>query len=186
MLVAPFRVLLDANVLYPFSLRDTLLRAAAEGLYQPYWSERILEEVERNLVGRGTVAREQFVRLREVMAIAFPDSIVTDYEHLIAVMSNHDKDKHVAAAAMRIGAQVIVTSNLRDFRVLPQDIEAQSPDEFLCNLFDLDPNGMVELVERQAAALKNPPRSCEALLRGLAKMVPEFTRAVTELRSLGT
>lgn len=30
MIVAPFRVLLDANVFYPFSLRDTLLRAAAE------------------------------------------------------------------------------------------------------------------------------------------------------------
>ena len=30
MLVAPFKVLLDANVLYPFTLRDTLLRAAAE------------------------------------------------------------------------------------------------------------------------------------------------------------
>jgi hypothetical protein len=34
MLAAPFKVVLDADVLYPFSLRDTLLRAAAEGLYQ--------------------------------------------------------------------------------------------------------------------------------------------------------
>jgi hypothetical protein len=30
MLVARFKVLLDANVLYPFTLRDTLLRAASE------------------------------------------------------------------------------------------------------------------------------------------------------------
>lgn len=31
---APFIVILDANVLFPFTLRDTLLRAAAAGFYQ--------------------------------------------------------------------------------------------------------------------------------------------------------
>ena len=44
MIPAPFKVVLDANVLYPFSLRDTLLRAASEGLFQLYWSDQILEE----------------------------------------------------------------------------------------------------------------------------------------------
>jgi len=33
---------LDANVLYPFTLRDTLLRAAAAGLFQAQWSDKIL------------------------------------------------------------------------------------------------------------------------------------------------
>jgi predicted nucleic acid-binding protein len=182
MIVAQFRVLLDANVLYPFSLRDTLLRAAAEGLFQVYWSEQILEEVERNLVSKGTISREQATRLRHAMTRAFPESMVTGYEHLISVMSNDDKDKHVAAAALRAGVQVIVTNNLKDFRDLPEGIEAQSPDEFLCNLFDLDPEGMVELIENQAAALRNPPRSFEALLQGLAKMAPTFAKSVSGLR----
>jgi hypothetical protein len=48
--------------------------------------------------------------------------------------------------------QVIVTSNLADFHYLPEGIEAQSPDEFLCNLFDLDGAGLVELLRDQAAA----------------------------------
>ena len=43
MLPAPFKVVLDANVLYPFTLRDTLLRAAAEDLFQVYWSAKILD-----------------------------------------------------------------------------------------------------------------------------------------------
>jgi predicted nucleic acid-binding protein len=183
MIVAPFRVVLDANVLYPFSLRDTLLRAAAEGLFQPHWSEQILDELERNLVGRGTISREQAARLRRAMADAFPESIVTGHEHLIVGMSNHDKDKHVAAAAVRAGAQVIVTSNLKDFRALPEGIEAQSPDEFLCNLLDLDPEGMIDLVGRQAAALRRPPRSFDELLRGLAKMVPNFAASVADFRA---
>lgn len=38
MLPAPFIVVLDADVLFPFSLRDTLLRAAAAGFYQLRWS----------------------------------------------------------------------------------------------------------------------------------------------------
>src|SRR5919201_41853 len=46
----PFSAILDANVLYPFSLRDTLLRLAELELYTPLWSERILDEMRRNLV----------------------------------------------------------------------------------------------------------------------------------------
>lgn len=93
-------------------------------------------------------------------------------------MPNHEKDRHVVAAAVKAGAQVIVTNNLRDFQALPDGVEAQSPDEFLCNLLDLDPGGMVALVKNQAAALQNPPRSFDQLLRGLAKLVPDFARSL--------
>jgi hypothetical protein len=50
---APFIVVVDANVLYPLTLRDTVLRAAAAGFYQLRWSADILEEMERNLVLKG-------------------------------------------------------------------------------------------------------------------------------------
>ena len=35
---------LDACVLAPIALADTLLRAAEKGLYRPLWSDRILTE----------------------------------------------------------------------------------------------------------------------------------------------
>jgi predicted nucleic acid-binding protein len=178
MFPAPFRVVLDACVLFPFSLRDTLLRAAAADLFQLYWSEEILEETRRNLVASRTTTEEQAARLIATMTRAFPEAMVSGHEPLISAMKNDEKDGHVVAAAVKAGAQVVVTSNLRDFRNLPDGVEAQSPDQFLCNLFDLDPDGFVELVENQAAAQKRPPRSFDELLDGLAKVVPEFAAAV--------
>ena len=178
MIVAPFRVLLDANVLFPFTLRDTLLRAGAAGLFQLYWSSEILDETTRNLVATGMMTAAQSERLRAAMTAAFPEAMVTGYQHLVAAMANDIKDRHVAAAAVKAGAQVIVTSNLRDFEPLPDGGEAQSPDEFLQNLFDLDPDSMVALLREQAAALTRPPRTFEVLLAGLAKSVPDFIAAV--------
>lgn len=178
MIPAPFRVVLDANVLFPLILRDTLLRAAEAATYQVYWSEEILEEVRRNLVGTGTTTEEQAARLVATMRAAFPEALVTGYERLVPAMPNEPDDRHVAAAAVKAGAQVIVTSNLKDFRSLPEGLEAQSPDEFLCNLFDLDPDGFAERLRAQAAAMKKRQPTFEQLLGALAKTVPEFAAAV--------
>lgn len=180
MVPAPFIVLLDANVLFPFSLRDTLLRAAAAGFYQVRWSSRILDEMTRNLVSTGAMPEAKAERLRAIMEREFPEAEVTGYAHLIAAMRNHEKDRHVAAAAVKASAQVITTANLKDFGELPEGIEAQSPDVFLCNLFDLDPVGFVELLREQAADLINPPMTLEELLGRLARVVPDLAAAVRE------
>ena len=44
-----------------------------------------------------------------------PDAEVTGYETLIDGMTNHEKDRHVLAAAVRGNAEVLVTFNLDDF-----------------------------------------------------------------------
>ncbi len=184
MVPAPFRVLLDANVLFPFTLRDTLLRAAAAGFFQVYWSEEILEEARRNLVAKGVMTEEQATRLLEAMTHAFPEARVSGFEALIEAMSTDPDDRHVAAAGMKAGAQVIVTQNLKAFEELPDGIEAQSPDEFLRNLFDLDPDGMLTVVREQAAALRRPPRTFEDVVKSLGKMVPAFAQALFERSTL--
>lgn len=180
MVPAPFIVLLDANVLFPFSLRDTLLRAAAAGFYQARWSSQILDEMTRNLVSSGAMPEDKATKLRSIMEREFPEADVIDYQHLIAAMKNHEKDRHVAAAAVKAGAQVIATSNLKDFAELPEGIEAQSPDIFLCNLWDLDPEGFVDLLREQAADLINPPMTVGELLFRLERVVPDLVAAVRE------
>lgn len=119
-------------------------------------------------------------RLRAIMEREFPEADVTGYEHLIDAMPNDPKDRHVVAAAVKAGAQVITTANMKDFSALPDGVEAQSPDEFLCNLFDLDPNGVEELLRDQAADLVKPTMTFDELLERLAKVAPEFVGAVRE------
>src|SRR5258708_1188371 len=97
MVPAPFTVVLDANVLFPFTLRDTLLRAAAADFYQLRWSLKILDEMASNLVSTSTTTADKAVRLRQTMERAFPDAMVTGYESLVPAMKNHDKDRHLAA-----------------------------------------------------------------------------------------
>lgn len=180
MITAPFRVVVDACALIPVTLCDTLLRAAAAGFFQIYWSEEILEETRRNLVRQLGLPEDGATRRCEAMRRAFREAMVTGYESYVTVMENHPKDRHVAAAALKVGAQVIVTSNLRDFRRLPEGIEAQSPDDFLCNLFGLAPDRMLAIVKEQAAALRRPPVSFEQVLGGLGTVVPDFAAAVKQ------
>lgn len=178
MLGAPFKVVLDANVLYPFTLRDTLLRAAEEDFYQLYWSQEILNEAKRNLISDKRMTEAQATKMFKTMTDIFPEAMVTDYELLTTSMQNHPKDRHVAAAALRAGAQVIVTNNLKDFRSLPEGIEAQDPDEFLSNLFDLNPERFTDLLRDQAAEMKKPPETFEQLMARLGKVAPELVKQV--------
>jgi predicted nucleic acid-binding protein len=168
MIPAPFKVVLDACVLYPFTVRDVLLQAAANSFYQAYWSEMILDEALRNLVADGRMSEENAARLVATMRRAFPEAQVTDYENLIPSMRNHEKDRHVVAAAVKAGAQVIVTSNTKDFYDLPSGIEIQTPDEFLSNLFDLDRPRMMVVLETLAQRYQKPPMEIPRILDALA------------------
>jgi hypothetical protein len=170
-------VVLDANVLFPLTLRDTLLRAADASFFQLRWSQLILDEVERNLVLRGGITREQAERLRSTMEAYFPEAMVTGHEPIISSMPNEAKDRHVAAAAVTSGASLIITHNLRDFRILPSPIRAQDPDEFLCGLFTREPAAFMQLLQRQTADLKRPPITLAQLLDRLGRMTPRLADA---------
>ncbi|RKH05441.1 PIN domain-containing protein [Corallococcus sp. CA053C] len=177
---APFPVVLDANVLIPLTVCDTLLSAAQEGLIQIHWTELILEETRRNLVRTLGLSEEKAARRVAAMKAAFPEAMVTGHEGLIPSMTNPEKDRHVLAAAIHVGAQTLVTSNLRDFQKqhLPASLQAQAPDIFLQHLLSQAPETVLELLRAQAEALRNPPISLRKLLDGLARSVPGFVEEV--------
>ena len=127
-----------------------------------------------------TVSAIKAARLREQMERAFPWAMVTGYEPIVASMPNHVKDRHVVAVAVQAGAQVIATTNIKNFKPIPSGIEAQTADVFLCNLFNLDSSALIAVLVEQAEDLRNPPVSLTDLLAHLARHVPRFVGRVRE------
>jgi predicted nucleic acid-binding protein len=180
-------VVLDANVLFPASLRDTLLRTAKEGLYRLQCTEEIIEEVHRNLVRKGVITEHQAQRLKENIRYYFAESFITHHRPLIDSMPINTKDRHVLAAAIAGRADIIVTNNLKDFPpniLTPFEIRAKSSDEFLVEMFSLSPETMVSIVRKQAKALHSPPKTVFEILSSLTLHAPTFVDLVQKSMNL--
>jgi predicted nucleic acid-binding protein len=170
-------VVLDACVLVPMPLCDTLLRLAEEpAMYRPLWSERILREVGDALEEK--LKRSAFQRERRVLAMrgAFPEAEVSFPEDLAkGVTCIPDlNDRHVVAAAIFGAADIIVTLNKKHFPascIEQHSLSCQTPDEFLVRLFSLDPELVLEKVDWQAATL-GQERSF--IVQQLRKMTPLY------------
>lgn len=179
---APKVVVLDASVLFPMPLCDTLLRAARRGLYQAHWTEDIVEELRRNLVRDLKLSPDRVAYRIAEMRGALPDANIEGYQALVGAMTNHPKDRHVLAAAVAGEADVIVTSNLRHFpeaALEPFAVRVLSPDEFMSDLFDREPEIVRTLLREQAAGLKRPPKSVADVINELRQHAPAFCAAVT-------
>ena len=177
------RAVLDACVLFPFSLRDTLLRLAERELYDVVWSDRILQEMTRNLVSTQKMPLRAAQRLERVMRQAFEEAAVPAeaVDQLEPAMTNHPKDRHVLAAAVAGHAGVVVTSNLRDFTdeaCAPLGVTAVHPDDFLLDLRAASPAVVLDVLVEQAGDLDDPPMSLDDLLDALSHQVPRFAAAV--------
>lgn len=178
----PFSALLDACVLYPSTLRDTLLRLAEKELYRPLWSDQILEEMRRTILkDRPDLRSGQLDHLIGEMKTAFEEASVSGFEGLIEAMTNDPKDRHVLAAAVVGRADVIVTSNLKDFpdsACDPYSIEVQSPDEFLTHTFHLAPAVVMGALQEQARTNSVFPNTLDDVLKVLSAVAPTFVEAV--------
>jgi predicted nucleic acid-binding protein len=175
--------LLDACTLIPIRLTSTLLWLAEAGLFEVLWSEAILDEVERNLPKLG-ISRQQAARRVATMRHAFgAAALVDDFEHLISDMACDAKDRHVLAAAVRGGADTLVTFNWKDFppeSVDEHGIEVTHPDQFLVQLLAERPNDVVAALERGTAALKKPPQTVREFLALLTGTVPMFANLAAD------
>ncbi len=183
--------LLDADVLIPMPLCDTLLSLAELGLYLPRWSPQILEEVRCNLVDDGLCSPAQALRRITLMNDAFPEALTEDYESLIPRLGNDAKDRHVLAAGIRSDADLLVTQNVRDFpleALLPRRIRPLNADRFLTELVEAGPGNEVRIARRifeQAASLKRPLMTHHSVLDRLARHAPAFAQRMGELLDRG-
>lgn len=167
------RVLIDTCVLYPPILRDLVLGLAGQGLFQPLWSEGIAAEWLHLAARDGAV---DVPALLARMAARWPDGLVPAGAPELLDLPDRG-DRHVLAAAIAGGADLILTDNLRDFPVrtlAPHGVSARSPDDFVMELWLAERSR----VEAEVAALW-PGCEGRELRRALKKAgVPRLGRAL--------
>ena len=167
------KALLDANVLYPATLRSLLIDLSLQGLYHAHWTDRLHDEWTRNLVlNRPDLDPVKLQRTRELMDRAIDTAKISGYEPLIPRLQLPDPDdRHVVAAALHGKAELIVTRNLRDFpeEVLePLGLQAIHPDQLVQTFLARDPALVLEALRTGRARFRAPPLSAPEMLKALA------------------
>lgn len=171
-----FAALIDTNALFGVLQRNMLLSLAEFGLYRPHWTRDILSELEGSLSSKrdNVDAKRQCGRIEE----AFPEAEVFGYAEIAQALTLPDPDdRHVLAGAIRIGAQVIVTDNHKDFPdgvLSTYDIEAISVDRFIAQTIELSPARAIAALNTMRERFQRPEITVERLIeiaeaRGLTK-----------------
>ncbi len=189
MIVGRYAAVLDACVLHPSFARGALLWMAAERLFRPLWSERILVEWERSLLRRfPDQTAERLAPVRQQMLDHFEDAMVTGHEPLAAALVAtlpDPNDVHVLAAAIVGRADAIITANRRDFpaeAVSPYRLEITHPDDFIVAMIDLAPERAVSSLRRHRGVLQKPPLDAHAFVDKFAKT--GLVQSAARLRTL--
>lgn len=188
--------MLDANVLYPMWTRDILLWLAQHELFMPKWSQKIMDEWVHALSNRRPdIDPQKIDHTIAMMNEAFEDALVDDsYQVSVDGLELPDPDDcHVLAAAIHSGAQIIVTSNLKDFPreyLAKFNIEALHPDEFIRLQFGQDLmktmgafKALKESKKKPAISYHDLIESCEKA--GLPLTAEELTRYADLFQNCG-
>jgi hypothetical protein len=138
-----FTVVYDACVLYPAPLRVLLMRLALTDLYQARWSDESHDEwITAVLRNRPDLSRQQLERTRSLMNAHVRDALVDGHQPLIPALQLPDPDdRHGLAAAIRCGADLIITFNLDDVpehTLASHGLGACHPDLFLIDQLHRD------------------------------------------------
>lgn len=138
-----FTGLYDACTLFPMILRDLLVHTAMVELFKGRWTDAIHDEWIGGVVRSRGIEEAKLRRTAELMNIAVPDCLITDYEKVSVDIDLPDEgDRHVIQAAVKGRVDVIVTFNTKDFpkdELLSFGIDVQHPDEFLTCILGLAP-----------------------------------------------
>ena len=160
---------------------DTLLRLAEPPpLFEPKWSEEIIRETSRTLEFKLGWPASLTAHFEAELRVHFSEAWISGYDRLIPRMTNDEKDRHVAAAAVHVEAQIIVTFNLRHFRpehLEPWRIVALQTQSFLIELFRQEQALVMAKLEQQAT---DRGRTLGQLLSILSATVPDFVSFLTQ------
>lgn len=160
--MANFKVILDACVMFPYPVADLIMWQSETGMFHPQWSKDITDEAISGILRKYSGVNKKKIQARfDAMEMAVEEPIVKGYESLVNNIKLPDpNDRHVVAAAIKTNAELIITFNLKDFpktKLEKFGIVAIHPDDFLCDLADIDKGLVLEKVRLCRMTYKNPP-----------------------------
>ncbi len=177
------RAVLDACVLFPTVLREILLGVAQAGVYEPLFSERILQEWVRATAKLGPLAQMQAEGDALLTRTQFPRAMVREQPGLQArLMLPDPNDLHVLAIAIAGHADCIVTFNAQDFPrhvLAAEGLQRRDPDGFLWQLWSEQPEavaGVVARVHATAERMAGQPIALKSLLK--RAQLPKLSKAL--------
>lgn len=161
---------LDTNVLIPFLTKDFFMELGKRGL-PVHWSLGIEKEFRRVWTRLYPDSSADSPKILSLMRQAVPDWRASEARNVLKSATLPDADDvHVLAAAVGVGAKVIVTRNLKDYpatALAPYGVTALGPDEVLCAVFDEDPVAFLAAAKTMRARLKNPAMTAQQWLQGV-------------------
>lgn len=188
---ARYTALLDACVLFPIAITDSLMSLATVGLFAAKWTRQIEQEWIAALEEQRPDLKGKLEFRRDNMRQAVPDWEVPEaaWTPLVASYNLPDSDdRHVLAAAVAGHVDCIVTANLRDF---PSDIvgaygiEVVDPDRFIINQWDLDPIVAMTAFKHMRARRKKPESTPEDFAQALERNgLPATAQRIREAAEL--
>lgn len=166
------KVLIDANVLFPTVQREMVLGAAGQGMFEPLWSARLLEEWARAAARLGPEAEAQARGEIAILRAQWPKAEIATRPGLEARLWLPDaNDIHVLAAAILGSADLILTQNAKDFprQILAEEgLSRSDPDAFLMGFAQTQPkalNAVASRVLNNARTLSGEDWQMRALLK---------------------
>ena len=178
------RLLLDTCVIYPTVMREMLLGVARAGVFQPLWSDRILEEWARAARKLGADGEAQARAEIALVKAAWPNASVSYRPTTEARLYLPDEaDIHVLAAAVDGSADAIITLNRKDFprQILAEEgLERHDPDSFLQSVCLQNPD-LVQSVAGSVLSEANRLSGDQWHMRGLLKKarLPRLAKALS-------
>lgn len=148
-------------------------------LFEPKWSGEIIRETTRTLELKIGWPHSLTTHFEKELRAHSSEAWISGYESLIPTMTNDEKDRHVAAAAVHGNAGILLTFNLRHF--LPEHlarwgVHVLHPQSFLIEIFRREQDVVVTKLQQQAA---DRGRTLRQLLDILNATVPDFAAIVS-------
>ena len=180
------RILIDTCVLYPTVMREMVLGAARTGLFEPIWSERILEEWARAAIKLGPEGEAQARAEIAMLQASWPKAMRPAAPHVAQRLWLPDTDDvHVLAVAVDASADMLMTLNAKDFprgTLAEEGISRVDPDSYLMQLWMETPKD-IEAAAQDVLETAQRLSGQEWDMRGLLKKarLPRLAKALSDL-----